>query len=376
MSYLPIYTIGCESLSLDDFFSLLAKHNIQEVIDVRSETEGIPCSKQLSRRLLEPELKARGIRYRFAGEYLGWNIILRNAYSEKSYNEVSRIPDYEKGINRLLALAKQSTILILGLWKEPKSCYRHKFIARSLIEGGCEVYHIISQSTGVARIEKATIDHKSNCISLLKKHQIERLYRIDHMKNLRSILEKGILCKNRVERLGISYRSIANPEIQERRKPRRYREGKPFCLHDYVPCFLSPRPPMLYEVKHSKLADQRDVIYLSIDAQIMCYCTCIFSDGNAASEKTRFYFHLDDLDKIDWDVVRADIPQYGDEQERKEWKRKKSAEVLVKDKIPVRFIKEIYTYDADAKRKVLHIIDSCSNVIPPLEIKIHKKWYF
>ncbi|HRF96265.1 MAG TPA: DUF488 domain-containing protein, partial [Aggregatilineales bacterium] len=69
-AHLRLYTIGHSNLSFDEFVATLQSHHITTLVDIRSE----PYSKytpHFSKRELQNTIEARGIAYRYAGEYLG-----------------------------------------------------------------------------------------------------------------------------------------------------------------------------------------------------------------------------------------------------------------------------------------------------------------
>lgn len=385
MLYQPVYTIGYEDLSLDEFLNLLAQYNIQQLVDVRSETENIPYqAPQFSRQLLAQELKARGIRYRFAGDYLGWDFAAKvgndGVIRDKGYTEVSLNTRYMQGIERLSDLAAQPVIAILGISQDPYSCHRHKFIARSLVERGYKVYHIILNSSGVAHLEEAfpelrqEFERKRHAFrSELQRYGIELFYHLTHVDNLASILKHGILCKNEVEQKELNYTRIDDPEIQELRG-RRDCQGRIFYLHDFVPLFFTTRPPMLFRIAvDEKLPNQRDIIYIAIDPLVILKPESRFSDGNAASSRTKFYSSPEELSKLNREVIFADTWNDPDEKIKEERRRIKGAEVLIYYRISPIYFKRVYT--ADNRRK-LRALEAVKQAGLDLEVELKPNFYF
>lgn len=341
MLYQRVYTIGSEGLSIDQLLNLVTQYRIQHVIDIRSADEiRLYPFQKLYAGSLKRQLGKHDIDYRpKAAKFLGKSVISDVACSSKNYEEVSRLKNYKAGIKRLLELAEQSAILILGHRKDPQLCHRHKFIARSLAEMGCSVYHINPESSGKPRIEEAVFD----IARVLYKYQVKRFYHITHTDNLPSILTKGLLCKNEVRRSGISFVSIADPQVQQLRT-QRFCQGEMFDLHDFVPLFFNSRSPMLYRIMRDRtLPSQEDVIHLTIDPQIIRRGRSYFTDRNAADSMTKFYSSPEDLGKLDWEVIRSDSWYDENEALKEEKRRIKGAEVLVGDKVPVDYFREIFT---------------------------------
>ena len=109
-----IFTIGHSTRNVDDFISLLEEHGIKLLADVRL----LPGSKrypQFNKEALAESLSARGIRYEHFPELGGRrkpkadsrNTAWRNA-SFRSYADYMETEQFHKGIERLLALAREA----------------------------------------------------------------------------------------------------------------------------------------------------------------------------------------------------------------------------------------------------------------------------
>src|SRR5688572_24881035 len=86
-------------------------------------------------------------------------------------------------------------------------------------------------------------------------HGVTALYHLTTFDNLATILSLGCQPKNRLERLGVVHRSIAEPTVQQRRAALRVTvqcPGSPRTtrpVHDLVPLFFEPRNPMMYRLR-------------------------------------------------------------------------------------------------------------------------------
>jgi hypothetical protein len=167
---------------------------------------------------------------------------------------------------------------------------------------------------------------------LLAKYKVHCLYSLQHVRNLRSIESYGILSRCRVQSLGLQAVDISDRNVQWGRMFRRIGERS---LHEYVPLFFRPLTPMQYVVCVQK-GMRDEVALIEVDVSVFALPGVIFTDGNARSHDTRFYEELDDLEKLDWNIL--DIPNAWS----KEYKRKKSAEVLVPDAVPPGYLKRYY----------------------------------
>ncbi len=75
------------------------------------------------------------------------------------------------------------------------------------------------------------------------------VYHLTHIDNLASIIQSGgCLSFNQKQNQGIDHIDVAYETIQDRRSRTSVPCGPGGCLHDYVPFFFAPRPPMLYAI--------------------------------------------------------------------------------------------------------------------------------
>ncbi len=129
---LSVWTIGHGGLSKDSFLSLLKKHKINLLVDVRR----FPTSRleHFRRESLEKWLPKEGIGYLWLGEELG-------GYRRGGYEKHMETKVFKEGIRRLLELARHGRTCIMCLETDPKYCHR-RFIASYLRKSGARILHI------------------------------------------------------------------------------------------------------------------------------------------------------------------------------------------------------------------------------------------
>ncbi len=201
------------------------------------------------------------------------------------------------------------------------------------------------------------------------------LYHITHINNLDSILKSGfIYSKNNNPRPIVN---IAYEGIQDRRA-RKQIAIKPFgCLHDYVPFYLCPRCPMLLAIHNNAVENYKDgqdkIIHLvtTTDLIINDKIQFVFSDGHAAMDISEFFNSITDIDKLDWETIKAEYWANTDDDPDK--KRRKQAEFLVYEKFPVTGIIGIGVMNENIKQASEKIL--LQNNIKN-DVKIIKKWYY
>jgi hypothetical protein len=179
------------------------------------------------------------------------------------------------------------------------------------------------------------LDYTEN---LCKNYGLKILMHMTHIDNMGSIVSNGVLCKNLARQQTVPYKSIANPWVQRRRDYITTKiDGitRAIDLHNYVPTFIAKHTPMQYIITTSAPSKGRDavvtnnnLVFILIDPiKALNIKGTLISDGNAAVGETNLYSTSDGLSKIDWGVI--DCPNEYPFCYDNEWKRKKSAEILI-----------------------------------------------
>jgi uncharacterized protein (DUF488 family) len=126
------------------FLALLNKHDIQVLIDVRSN----PHSRYVP-HFNSPELaRSTGginIQYVFMGKQLGGRPDGEEFYDAEDhvlYGRVAESPLFLKGIERLEEMGKASRVAIMCSEEDPATCHRHLLVGRVLAQRGMNLRHI------------------------------------------------------------------------------------------------------------------------------------------------------------------------------------------------------------------------------------------
>ena len=146
---LTVFTIGHSTRTWEAFLELLRAHGIERVVDVRS----IPKSRhnpQFNRETLSAKLRGARISYvhlrglgglrhaRRDSPNMGW----RNT-SFRGFADYMQTPEFEKGLQRLIKLAKKKKTAIMCAEAVPWRCHR-SLIADALTVRGIRAAHIVS----------------------------------------------------------------------------------------------------------------------------------------------------------------------------------------------------------------------------------------
>ncbi len=148
-----IYTIGHSTLSLESFISRLKAHGVELLADVRT----VPRSRfnpQFNRDTLPGALAGAGIGYEhFPGlgglrhsklkdsPNAGWH-----STAFRNYADYMMTPDFEVGLNLLIAAAIERRTAIMCAEAVPWRCHRN-LIADALTVRGFQIEHIMDDRT-------------------------------------------------------------------------------------------------------------------------------------------------------------------------------------------------------------------------------------
>lgn len=141
----PIYSIGHGNRTVEEFFSLLQKYEINFLVDVRTN----PFSRfhtHFSRINLEEICKQYGVTYLFLGDDLGGKPSNRACYDEQGhviYERVMQTENFIHSATRLItAYNKNLKVACMCSELKPCDCHRSKMIGRYLDDNNVEMQHI------------------------------------------------------------------------------------------------------------------------------------------------------------------------------------------------------------------------------------------
>jgi len=201
----------------------------------------------------------------------------------------------------------------------------------------------------------------------LEEYRINHLYYMAPMSNVPFILALGILSYNIAKEL--PHKDVSLWSVQKRRE--KLIPGTNKKIHDYVPLYFSTHTPMQYNITQgNKYSDpvinQKDLVFFEIDAvKIFELDGIVFTDGNAASKDTRFYYDISSLDELDWYIIRYVSDTYS-----KDYKRKKAAEVLVPNRVPTNFFNRVIVYNKEALCKLNTIVENIWEKLKKSEVNV------
>jgi uncharacterized protein (DUF488 family) len=156
-----IYTIGHSNHSLDTFLDILKAHEIEVLVDIRSQ----PYAKYatyFSGRDLKAAVIEAGIRYLFLGKELGGRPQGDEYYDPEGYVLYGRVAEsalFQEGIARLEKGLEKHRVAMMCSEENPAHCHRHLLVGRVLAERGITVNHIYGDGrvrTGAGLVQDET----------------------------------------------------------------------------------------------------------------------------------------------------------------------------------------------------------------------------
>ena len=204
------------------------------------------------------------------------------------------------------------------------------------------------------------------------------IYHITHIDNLASIVRSGGLrSHNKMLADGSPHQSIAHQDIQDYRSHKTVPCGSGGLLHDYVPFSFAPRSPMLCSLSHDRVegytGGQTPIIHFVTNAQRINQAglAFVFTDGHGRMEISEFYNDLDNLDQVDWEIMKERY--WRDTDVDPDRKRRRQAEFLVKDFCPWLLISDIDVVNSSVKSQAEDILAEAEH--KPV-INIRREWYY
>jgi len=181
------------------------------------------------------------------------------------------------------------------------------------------------------------------------------IFRITHIDNVRWILRHGLHCRNS-DLCDPDYKQIGDPDVIGRRHGRTVPIPPGGTLSDYVPFYFTPWTPMLYNIvtgfRGVPLQPRPAIVMLvaSLSTLARRGVPFVFTDGHALPVTAYYSSDLDDLARIDWDLLNSrDFRR--DPEDPGKFERYQ-AEALVHRHLPLDTLAGIGCYDEEARGRI------------------------
>src|SRR5260370_12996221 len=143
-----LFSIGHSNIPAERFIGLLRQAGVNAIADVRST----PFSRRFpwfSGKNLAATVAQHGTAYLAYGDTLGGRprdaALYRDGVAD--YEAMAQWPEFQIGLDRLLADAARARVCLMCAEREPLDCHRCLLVARSLAERRLPVAHILPAAT-------------------------------------------------------------------------------------------------------------------------------------------------------------------------------------------------------------------------------------
>jgi hypothetical protein len=203
------------------------------------------------------------------------------------------------------------------------------------------------------------------------------LYHITHIRNLASIVSCGRLdCDRRCARDGRAPVSIAYAGLKEKRAEWDVTVAAGGTLADYVPFYYAPRSPMLFVNSCGSVAGapggQESIVHLVSSVELLAQAgRFVVTDGHPIGATTEQFDDLAGLERVDWSVMP--LTWWNDTDEDGDRKRRRQAEFLVHESVPLSAIRLVGVIDSATANEAATIL---ANLDEPPSVRVRTDWYY
>lgn len=202
------------------------------------------------------------------------------------------------------------------------------------------------------------------------------IFRITHINNVPWLLGNGLYCKNGAK-LDPEFVAIGNQEIIDKRDSRTVPIAPWGTLADYIPFYFTPFSMVMYKIKtgHGGITLRRNaevvILVSSLRGLVENGVSAIYTDRHAYLKAANFFSSLEDLDKIDWPLLRRrDFRRDVDDPEKTD---RYQAEALIFRHMPAPCLAGIVCHGETEQRTVEQNTEEAG---VSLKVIARPDWYF
>ncbi len=203
------------------------------------------------------------------------------------------------------------------------------------------------------------------------------IFRIEHVDNVRWNLDHdGLHCRNSPTH-NPNYVNIGNPDLIDKRSRHAVTIPPGGMLSDYVPFYFTPFSMMMYNIHTgyggiTRRENREIVIFVSsIHRLAELNLPFVFTNQHAYAAGTDYYSDAEQLDAIDWALLRSRNFKTSDADPGKGLRYQ--AEALVHRRLPLAALRAICCNNGTVKQHLEDLIAECGKQI---DVKTTPTWYF
>lgn len=136
-----------------------------------------------------------------------------------------------------------------------------------------------------------------------------QMFRITHITNVPWILQNGLHCRSSGA-VDPNFVRIGNASLIDKRQHFPVPIAPGGALSDYVPFYFTPRSIMLYNIvtghKDTPIVPKSEIVTIVARLRNIrgAGINAVFTDQHAVSKTAQYFNDLQNLDKIDWTILR------------------------------------------------------------------------
>lgn len=177
------------------------------------------------------------------------------------------------------------------------------------------------------------------------------IFRITHRDNLPWLLANGLHCR-RSDIVDPNFVAIGNPDLIDKRHVQIVAKPPGGRLSDYIPFYFTPLSMMALNIKTGRNVRQRSnseivILVSSLKKLAQNDVPFLFTDIHASVAGARFSSDLEDLNRIDWNILQnRDFSRNNDDMGKTS---RYQAEALVHKHLPISSLLGVVCYNKETK---------------------------
>jgi ssDNA thymidine ADP-ribosyltransferase, DarT len=200
------------------------------------------------------------------------------------------------------------------------------------------------------------------------------IFRITHRDNIKWMLDNGLHCRHSPD-FDPNFINIGNADLIDKRNHHPVKHEMGGTLGDYVPFYFTPFSPMLLNIKTGRGVPKRSMDEIVILATSLprlqeLEVPFIFTDRHAYLAAAQASSDLDDLDWIDWEMLRARDFKRDPENPLKF--ERYQAEALIHRHLPMDALLGVFCYNQDVGDRITRRVEKRGI---DLKVVVRPGWY-
>ncbi len=202
------------------------------------------------------------------------------------------------------------------------------------------------------------------------------IFRITHIENVPWVIANGLHCRNSGQQ-DPNFHEIGNPDLIGKRAHRAVPIPPGGTLSDYVPFYFTPYSPMLLNIKTEyggmRQTPMSEIVVLASTLHTVAQAKLpfVFTDRHAYLNAAQFSNDLNDLNRIDWAILKArNFKRNPDDPGKVE---RYQAEALIHRHVPISALAGIACNGAAQESRLRRLLDEAAI---SLKVVTKPEWFF